>query len=258
MAETAAPADLPRRRDWRQAADYADLSRAGPELLAWEFLRRNPSYRKAAAAAADHAALDWGLIAFADPEHASFRQVFWDRAVNPLVLQAYADPGRKKDPDACDLERLRPHMEILRPLIGPCHILLSDQHSCVQIELRGEVILEGWVRLRWQLLGVTALRPQLMALHRFAAFYRYGRFPKRHIPPVTRLQRLIQALRTYDAATEAVPLVQIANALFGPERVQSDWHGQSDYLRSRIKRLLHQSRRLVDDGYCRLFQAGRQ
>lgn len=258
MAETAAPADSLRRRDWRQAADYADLSQAGPERLAWEFLRRNPSYRKAAAAVEDHASLDWGLIAFADPDHASFRQVFWDRAINPLVLQAYADPGHKMDTDACDLERLCPHMEILRPPTGPCHILLSDQNSCVQIELLGEATLEGWVRLRWHLLGVAALRPQLMALHRFAAFYHYGRFPKRQIPPVTRLHRLIQALRTYDAAAEAVPLVQIANALFGPARVQSDWHGQSDYLRSRIKRLLRQSRRLVDDGYCRLFRAWRK
>lgn len=42
----------PQRRDWRKPTDYSSLHNATKEALAWEFLRRNESYRSAAQKAA--------------------------------------------------------------------------------------------------------------------------------------------------------------------------------------------------------------
>lgn len=51
--------------DWRSARDYDFVSTLSPERLAWEFLRRNPVYRAAAAdagSACDFDAASWGLL----------------------------------------------------------------------------------------------------------------------------------------------------------------------------------------------------
>jgi Family of unknown function (DUF6499) len=62
---------MPRRRDWRSASAVETLNRLDRGGFAWEFLRRNPGYRReynqiskeAASAAANREAvgLRWGL-----------------------------------------------------------------------------------------------------------------------------------------------------------------------------------------------------
>jgi hypothetical protein len=62
---------MPSGPDWRSAAAYAYLDNLSPSELAWEFLRRNPDYRRdcrATAANVDQQAefpellrLRWGL-----------------------------------------------------------------------------------------------------------------------------------------------------------------------------------------------------
>ncbi|WP_341702840.1 DUF2285 domain-containing protein [Ferrovibrio sp.] len=136
---------------------------------------------------------------------------------------------------------------------GRQHILLASEGRSVQIVVDGASVLDGPVQLHWQLTGLAHIKPQLYALHHLVAWQRYGRFPKSAAPPITRLDRLINALRAVDADQMHVPLRQIADTLFGPLE-QSDWRGQSDYLRSQIRRLIRTGRRLVTGDYRHLLK----
>lgn len=82
----------PDRRDWRNPAQYADLHQASRERLAWEFLRRNPAYRQAAAVACTverraHPVWRQVIEIFASPQAAQARR--WG-------LLSFRRPGRSK------------------------------------------------------------------------------------------------------------------------------------------------------------------
>ncbi|WP_334163721.1 DUF2285 domain-containing protein [Phenylobacterium sp.] len=79
-------------RDWRRAADYADIAGMDLSALAWEFLRRNPRYREeypglvdaAEAGAAEALAGRWGLRFPVSPDlDADAGPVFWRAEAAP-------------------------------------------------------------------------------------------------------------------------------------------------------------------------------
>lgn len=71
-------------RDWRNAADYADLEALDLSGLAWEFLRRDPRYAQAFSTGAAEATAAFGLRFPADPGlDAAQAPVFWRAEVAP-------------------------------------------------------------------------------------------------------------------------------------------------------------------------------
>ena len=97
--------------DWRDAAAYAPLLRADRVVFAWEWLRRDPSYRDAAACALEGGAgrderpERWGLHAFENPGLAGPEaRLLWTADCHPLVLSAVAAPAHASG-DAFDLSR---------------------------------------------------------------------------------------------------------------------------------------------------------
>src|SRR5580658_4569286 len=95
---------LPRRPDWRDPNSYAYTQHLTGEGWAWEFLRRNPTYRAAwhqhakndgAAGPADIKLISrrapdpdaqlWGLLAFENPDLPALEaRVFWSPKVCPF------------------------------------------------------------------------------------------------------------------------------------------------------------------------------
>jgi hypothetical protein len=83
-------------RDWRNPADYADLAGLDLAGLAWEFLRRNPDYRRGhASGLSAEAAAAWGLRFPLDPEASGARApLFWRAEAAPAhVLLLVASDG---------------------------------------------------------------------------------------------------------------------------------------------------------------------
>lgn len=90
-------------RDWRNAADYADLQTLDLSALAWEFLRRNPSYAEAYARFAAAPAptggrtptWSFGLLVPLDPAlEAAQAPLFWRAEVAPAhVVQLVPAPS---------------------------------------------------------------------------------------------------------------------------------------------------------------------
>src|SRR5579863_2611582 len=105
---------IPRRPDWRDPASYDDTRDLTREGWAWEFLRRNPKYRRAWNEHAGRGAItiraltgnvdvidsplaspierrNWGLMAFEDPaQPATAARVFWSAEASSFVLPVHA------------------------------------------------------------------------------------------------------------------------------------------------------------------------
>ena len=87
--------------DWREGGGYQPLLAAERSLFAWEWLRRDPAYRAAAAvalassAAAGRAmaAARFGLLQFEDPGLG----VIFDRAIPPFIAAELAGTDDRGD-----------------------------------------------------------------------------------------------------------------------------------------------------------------
>jgi len=180
--------------------------------------------------------------------------LLWSAELDPTVVAVRAAPTDADDPDALDLERLRPLATLARGAGGHEYVALSDGWRRLRMDvMEGSLATIGWVRLDYQLSGFCDLEPRLGTLHRLAALRRAGRFERRHFPLAGGLPRRIEALRVADGLRAGASYRDIAMVLFGETRVRADWRTNSDYLLSRIRRRAAEARRMLSGGYRRLF-----
>lgn len=105
--------------------------------------------------------------------------------------------------------------------------------------------------LRYAVEGTVGLdtEARIMPLRRLAGLLRTGRLLPALFPRERRVERMIEVLRVADALSTGASQREIAAGLFGSERVSSDWCGVSDSLRSRMRRLVREARRMAAGSY---------
>lgn len=135
------------------------------------------------------------------------------------------------------------------------HVLLGDGAHRIQLEVRGTSLLEGAVRLRFDLAGFDGVEAKVATLRRLIALRRLGRFPRSLFPPDRRVNRWVMALRAVDGRQAGANARDIATVLFGHDAVRRDWDGPSDYLRSRARRAIAAGERLANGGYLTLLRS---
>jgi hypothetical protein len=172
--------------------------------------------------------------------------------VSSAVLPVEASPASRSEVDAVDVRHLRNSVIVLRPGDGLEHVLLRDDTFGIQLELRKGSLLEGPVRLRYDIAGFDGVGAKLTTLHRLLALRRLRRFPRSLFPPERRAHRWIVALRALDASRAGANPREIAAGLFGQDTVRTDWHSESDYLRSRVRRAVTAGEQLANSGYLSL------
>lgn len=136
----------------------------------------------------------------------------------------------------------------------PEELLLQDDVRHVRLLIRSGSVLDGPVRLRFALWGLRDLERQLLTLRQVAALARSGRLPRRIAGTDPKNAQWIKLLRIHDALDEGASQREIAGCLFDRDWVASGWDGRSDFLRSRLRRMIALQRRLVDGGYRRLLR----
>jgi hypothetical protein len=222
-----------------------DLSAEG---WAWEFLRRNPSYRRhylacreADQVAASRAAHRWGLLQFADPdEDARTAVVFWNPAKNQSVLPLVtAGDGRNGLADVqCKISILELAWSAQR------HVLYSCCGRFLQLAISGEGDLNH-VRYMMNTLPERSGDPKLVALRRLADLTQH----KRHRPELYSRQkrgpRLSHIAEVLDIAAMNPAHRSIARVVFGNDRATDEW----DNLRDHVRRALSAGRKLTHGGY---------
>jgi hypothetical protein len=237
-------------RDWRNAADYAELAACDLSSLAWEFLRRSPAYQRAfqgaARQAAGAAAARWGLRALVSPDlPAAEAPVFWRPEAAPahVLLLVRSAEGEVTAKD----------------LIRRAHARLSTSEG-EHLRLPGglQVVLPPDAPLDAPLAAATPLGRELpVRITALAALERTlaGRQPAASLPPLSR-RRLQAALRALDARRDGASYRELAEHLVsGVPSDPREW--RTCNARDVAIRLCRTARRLADGGYLRLLRRRR-
>ena len=252
------PASIP---DWRDAARYAALAGADRALFAWEWLRRDPAYWRAARAfeCGRSSALPgsgpgrFGLAAFEAPARAvpDARPV-WRSEVHPLVLAARAGGGTAAR-DLFDLASLGALVRLVTSEDAD-RLLLSDGFHSVRLDAPPGTFGNGPVHLTYELGGLVSAERPLLTLRRFLALSGAGRFSRVLHPREPRARRWILMLRAWDALAAGADQRQIAHALLSRAAGDPQWRSREPSVRSQVQRLVRSGRTFAQGGFRQLLR----
>jgi hypothetical protein len=236
------------RRSDQDHKSYEWMLDLSAEGWAWEFLRRNSSYRRhyiacseADQVSASKAALRWGLLQFADPDVDARRaQVFWSPAKNKSVL-----PLVTGAPGSNGLADVKCQVSVLQGVLSAQrHILYSCCGRFLQLSIAGAGDL-NCVRFVMDALPERSSDKKLVALRRLADLIQYKRLRPELYGRQKRGPRLVRIAEVLDSYVKNPAHRSIARAMFGEERADEEW----DNLRDHVRRALAAGQKLVRGGY---------
>ena len=231
---------------WCRDSAYDYWDNLAPEGVAWEFLRRNPSYQDDYRSGAVTIA-NWGLRSAIDPEViASESPVHWapsltssDVLLSSMVVPVSA-PGIPIDAPTAGLDNAGGFS-----VIG---------HGASELHLS---FLDGQMPSNGVLCVIVPLDADMP--ERIAALHRMWRLLHNHPAPDLRLSRdkrhrRRQMVRALDGRDNGASVRDIATALFGARRADAhDWRTSS--IRYSTLRLLRDGQQMIDGGYLELLHA---
>jgi hypothetical protein len=239
---------------WHPVAAYLYVLHLDGPALAWEYLRRNPEYRRTwqdHRRGPQHEAHRWGLRLLEDPARDA-RDAYPDWFPDPpSVVQVYPDADPAADALPFQLWRLpgRKHLmhdgkrlvltsqlvnRMLRMALSPA---LEDGMAHAYAVRAGGQLGERWRAIEAELAALDAAKVDRTAV----ATGRPGRTPMLHM-------RTLQAL---DGTLAGASQRGVAEVLFGHAAVAERWHDDGD-LRAQVRRLVRRGQMLMDSGYQRL------
>lgn len=214
--------------------------------------------RPPATGKAGPAPLSGGCTFAEDPARASpDARLLWDARLDPDTLRVDAVPVDPDHVDRFDPGRFAQWLDVVVDPEGREHAVLSDGYRRIRIDIeQGSLGCDRPVLLRYAVDGTVGqcTEARLLPLRRLAGLLRTGRFLPALFPAERRVERLVEVLRVADALSAGATQREIAAALFGSERVGDDWRGVSDSLRSRVRRLVREARRMRAYGYSALMR----
>lgn len=256
--------DLP---DWQDAAAYAPLLGADRSIFAWEWLRRDSSYRRVAGRSSGRVraggagvrrgsleAERWGLHAF-EPGNlaAPAARPVWSAATHPAVLPAVSATAADPE-DVFALERFAPLATVVaNPRRGE-HLLLSDGLRSIRLDLPSATLASAPAALEYRISGIVAAERPLLTLRRLLALLRTGRFSRSLHPPEPRARRWVLLLRAHDALAAGADQRAIASILLSRSAAEPRWRSRASSLRSQAQRLVAGARRMAAGGYRELLR----
>jgi hypothetical protein len=243
---------------WHPSAAYLYVLHLDGPALAWEYLRRNPEYRRAWQRRRRrplHEAQRWGLRLLEDPTRDA-RDAHPDWFPDPSsVVQVYPDADPTADAPPFQFWRLpgRKHLthdgkrlvlttqlagRMLRMAISPA---LEDGMAYAYAVRAGCQLRERWRAIETELAMLDATK-----VHRTAiTMGRPGRTSMLHM-------RTLQAL---DGALAGASQRGVAEMLFGITAVAERWYDDGD-LRAQVRRLIRRGQTLMGGEYRHLLQLG--
>jgi hypothetical protein len=237
--------------DWRDAAAYAPLLGADRSFFAWEWLRRQESYRLAAQDALSTGAAGaavFGLVAF---ERANLSvpaaRPMWSASIHPHVLRAVGECS-PRPADRIDFSLFKEMLRLKRS--GEMeHLLLSDGLRTVRVDGPTGLFSSGAACLRYLIGGIASAEAPLLTLRRLLALCRTGGFSKMLHRPEPRARRWILMLRAFDAIAAGAGQRQIAGELLSRSAEEPGWRDREPSIRSQAQRLVRSARLFANGGY---------
>jgi hypothetical protein len=251
--------------NWR--TPYRELLQFSRLAFAWEYLRRNEKFRSNCR----HGSVNWrrldprgnleifqsdapsaagGDCLFASSVDLDARSatVFWHPDSCPSVLRAFALP---------DSEFLEPFSladgglpaTLLLSADGMQHVLIRDGVRRLQLTVHGASLLRpvgllvdtGW--------SPAIASHQDRSLKRLRAYRASGALQELDYPPDPYAARLALVLQALDGWRAGARHRDIAEALYGHERVAKDWADPRESLRDQVRYAISRGRTLMEHGY---------
>ena len=184
-------------------------------------------------------------------------RIIWHADIDPATLRVAVIPVDRVGPDHLEVARLSPWLSVVVDGEGREHAVLSDGWRHVRIDVEaGSLVEGGLVMLEYRLVGLASAQSSASALKRFLQLAIHRRFAASLFPPEPRMTRWLTLLRVSDALRAGASQREIGRTLFGDERVEQEWLGHSDSLRSRVRRLVRDARAMARGGYRVLLRKG--
>jgi len=241
---------------WYPTAAYLYVLHQGGPALAWEYLRRNPDYRRdwLHRRRRPDTAHRWGLRLLEDPDLDA-------RDAHPVwfpdhdgVIQLYPDDDPPPDADAFEFWNVPGRKHLIH---DGKRLMLTAQWPgcCVRLTLTPSMA-DGMAYL-YAIRGCTTpcARYRALAAGLDALSTATGAAPAaatRSRPTHAAVLEL-HTLQALDATLAGASLREVAEGLFGVDAVAADWHKDSA-LRARVRRLVRRGDALMRGGYRRLAQ----
>ena len=182
-------------------------------------------------------------------------KVIWHAAYDPGTLVVAALPTDADDPDGIDPAVLARWLTMAAGADGIIHAVLSDGLRRIRLDIVTGPLAPGQpVQMHYSVHGARSALPKILPLRRMIDICRYQRFAASLFPADRALARGAALLRVHDALDYGASQRDIAEALFGAPSVRSDWRKGSDYLRSRIRRLVADAKAMAEGGWRRLMR----
>ncbi len=129
------------------------------------------------------------------------------------------------------------------------HVLLESAGNSLQLIVSAKDLSDPLQLSTDALWPKQAKAARLTSLEALNALVQTGKFPSRLFPPDPRAKRLSFVLQALDGALDGATHREIADALFGKERVDRDWNDPGNHLRDQIRRAIRRGRYLMAKGY---------
>jgi hypothetical protein len=250
---------------WHPSAAYLYVLHLDGPAIAWEYLRRNPDYRRDWQLQDHHAreeARRWGLRLLEDPARDA-RDAHPDWFPDPAsVAQLYPDADPPDDAPTFRLWRFPGQKQLLHdgkrllltthPLVDRIRLLrvaislaLEDGMAYVHAVRASGQLRERWHAVESEQALLNAADTHPIARHFAIATDRPDRASLLHM-------RTLQAL---DGVLSGATQRRIAEVLFGAAAVAERWYDDSD-LRAQIRRLIRRGQTLMGGDYRHLLQLG--
>ena len=243
---------LPPTMNWRDSDSYLWVMALPRPALAWEFVRRSPSYRSAFHSNdPSNREWPWPMVRLENPDLDARDAVpAWCGVDETLPLRTGA---RAEDAihAAIDVERLRCRMTMIEEDAGTTHVLFADGGR--QLHLAVEEDPTAGPALMTPALAPLALTvKRSLALRRLSDLAEHGELREHLYPAESRAPRFARILQALDGALAGARHRDIAVSLFGQRRVTQDWASPDNHLRDHVRRAVAQGRTLMADGFVRL------
>lgn len=240
-------------------AAYLYVLHLDEPALAWEYLRRNPEYRRGWADRLGQgmAGNRWGLRVLEDPAlDARDAHPVW-LADQPGLVRLYPDLDPMPDATAFDFWSIPGRKSLVH--VGRClGVTASLPGSRVSLGIapglkHGDPFV---ITMRPSRQPRDPLRALTAALDELAAASVAAPMGKTFARPSPTALLEVQTLQALDASLAGASLREVAMEVFGRAAVTQGWHADAG-LRSKVRRLVRRGRTLMLDGYRRLAQIDR-
>lgn len=240
---------------WHPSAAYLYVLHLDGPALAWEYLRRDPDYRRdwLHRRRDPDAAQRWGLRLFEDPDaDARDAHPAWFPD-HDTVVQFYPDADPPPDASPFEFWRIPGERQLIHD--GRRLVLMARLPGCcVRLALAptledGMAYVHAVRACQDPCAPYRALAGELDKLQAARGAETAVTKPR---PSASSMLEL-HTLQALDGTLAGASLRTVADVLFGAEAVAAGWNADGD-LRARVRRLVRRGRNLMRGGYRRLAQ----